>query len=775
MRRKGRGRLDQSPLFHPAGTDRVHIRRGWRMSATDRRFFPPCAAPLQSSKTLQVLTAKTMPQPPVHFSLILHFHQPVGNFDHVFARAHALAYQPLLDHLEAYPDIPVGLHFSGCLLDWLLAHVPGFQDQVGGLVRRGQAEVLTGGYYEPALAMLRPEDAQGQIRMHLQAMQDLWSVTPAGLWLTERVWEPHFPSWLAPLGIRYTLVDDNHLHRAGQRTLLGTWLTEDCGHPLRLLVNLKPLRRLIPWQPLEAVWKMLADLAVLGQQEGAPALACLGDDAERFGLWPMTHERCWEQKYMQRFFDGLMERRDWIRTVAPSWYLDRHRDQGRVYAPAAAYLEMMDWAMPAREAATLGRYRRELEGQDLSRFLAGGFWRNFLVKYPESGWLQKRGMDLSRALDGLDGADEVQARQARKRVWASQCNCAYWHGVFGGVYLTHLRQANAANILAAQEEAGVWPSPHWSCRDLDVDGQEELHLRFGDWQLFLSPDLGAVAWEMDFLPLRQNWAATLARRFEPYHQALQDAADQGEVVTPEHPQWKEFFHIHSAEVRAREPGLERLLHYDRHPQLPFMDYVLPESATLRDLASGDFPLLGSSWDTPMSWSVNSREAGLEAVFEGNMALAGRQEGLLRVRKTFRLDAAGVHVAYDLRLPKSCADALRHAQWAAALGLGLTSRCAARSRAVSGPGEEMDLDAPWLMTGLDEVSLSCPYLQGALAIKARPEAELRHVPLWTVTKSESGFERTPQGSTFYFLWPVRLWPGQTVRFALSVQCAASIKS
>jgi 4-alpha-glucanotransferase len=124
---------------------------------------------------------------PIYFTLVLHFHQPVGNFHEVFARAHDLAYKPLLDHLLAYPDIPVGLHFSGCLLDWLLAHRPEIRVQVQRLVDRGQAEILTGGYYEPILPMLRPEDAQGQVRMHNRVVEDLWSVRPTGLWLTERV------------------------------------------------------------------------------------------------------------------------------------------------------------------------------------------------------------------------------------------------------------------------------------------------------------------------------------------------------------------------------------------------------------------------------------------------------------------------------------------------------------------------------------------------------------------------------------------------------------
>lgn len=712
-----------------------------------------------------------MSKPPVYFSLVLHFHQPVGNFDHVFADAYDLAYKPLLDHLWAYPEIRVGLHFSGCLLDWLLGHRPVVHDQVERLVKRGQVEILAGGYYEPVLPMLRPEDAQGQVRMHMQAMQDLWSVTPTGLWLTERVWEPHLPSWLNPLGIRYSLVDDNHLHRAGVRCLAGTWLTEDCGYPLRLLVNLKPLRRLIPWQPLDAVWTLLNDLAELGRDMGVAPLACLGDDAERFGLWPRTHEHCWEQGYMRRFFDGLLERKDWIKTVTPAEYMDRHVDQGRVYLPTASYLEMMDWAMPSQEAATLGTYRRACETQDISRFLSGGFWRNFLVKYPEVNWLQKRGQDLSRALDQLQG--ETGVAEGRKRVWASQCNCAYWHGVFGGVYLTHLRQANAANLLAAQEESGLWPSPSWSVRDVDVDGRAELHARFGPWQLFLSPQNGAAAKELDFLPKRLNLATAFSRHPEPYHQALRDAAAKGEVITPDHPQWKEFFHIHSAEVRAKEPGLETFLDYDRFDHMPFTDYLLPARTSLEDLTHGIFQPVASSWGTSMDWTVRDEADGLHLRFQGGMTVSGVMETFvaeLMVEKTFHLYADRLELDYRLTLPSTENEAVGGDEliWATELALGLTSQCTGRSSRNGGTPAEQDLERSWSFADLADVSFSCPYSQGRFLVEVHPEATLRHVPLWAVTKSESGFERTPQGSAFYFCRPLRLAPGGEERFRLTLR-------
>src|SRR2546422_9178916 len=70
-------------------------------------------------------------------------------------------------------------------------------------------------------------------------------------------------------------------------------------------------------------------------------------------------------------------------------------------------------------------------------FVRGGHWHHFLVKYPESNRMHKTMLALS-TLSRRRG-DPPEARRAIGR---AQCNDAYWHGVFGGLYLPHLRTAN---------------------------------------------------------------------------------------------------------------------------------------------------------------------------------------------------------------------------------------------------------------------------------------------------------------------------------------------
>ena len=85
---------------------------------------------------------------PIRFVFGLHLHQPVGNFDHVFAQHVEDVYRPLLDRLAGRGFLPVALHLSGPLLEWLESHEPEYLDRLGALAAEGKVEILLAGLAE---------------------------------------------------------------------------------------------------------------------------------------------------------------------------------------------------------------------------------------------------------------------------------------------------------------------------------------------------------------------------------------------------------------------------------------------------------------------------------------------------------------------------------------------------------------------------------------------------------------------------------------------------
>src|SRR6202051_2694960 len=82
----------------------------------------------------------------IHFGLLLHNHQPIGNFPWVFQQVYESSYLPMLAALERHPHVRISLHYTGSLLDWLAETHPDFLKRVAHLVANKQLEMVSGGY-----------------------------------------------------------------------------------------------------------------------------------------------------------------------------------------------------------------------------------------------------------------------------------------------------------------------------------------------------------------------------------------------------------------------------------------------------------------------------------------------------------------------------------------------------------------------------------------------------------------------------------------------------
>jgi alpha-amylase/alpha-mannosidase (GH57 family) len=367
------------------------------------------------------------------FCFGVHDHQPIGNFDSVLAEATERAYRPFLELVRRRHDVRLSVHCTGSLLAWLRERARSTFDLLGDSVAAGQVELLTGGFYEPILAILPDPDKRGQIERLTDFLVREFGVRPRGMWLAERVWEPHLPKALREAGVEYVLVDDSHFALAGldPDALGGYYLTEEQGHTLAVFPISQRLRYLIPFDEVGKTVEYLE-----ARRGTVPALTVV-DDGEKFGAWPGTYEHVYRDGWLDRFFEALLST-PWVRMTTFSDVLDTIPASDRVYLPTASYREMGEWALPAPAAAALERARRDLGpldgGAGLAALLRGGFWRGFLVKYPEVADMYWKMLRLSGAIT------EAQARRpgdpalhaARESLWRGQANDAYWHGVFGG-------------------------------------------------------------------------------------------------------------------------------------------------------------------------------------------------------------------------------------------------------------------------------------------------------------------------------------------------------
>src|SRR5262249_35694356 len=180
--------------------------------------------------------------------------------------------------------------------------------------------------------------------------------------------------------------------------------------------------------PFAAGDETFEDLA--GWRGRAPAITMV-DDGEKFGAWPGTHALVYDEGWLDRFLDRLHDT-PWLDAMTLADVVERVPASGRVYLPTASYGEMGGWALPADAPRALDPAKAEIsqlpDGERLAGLLRGGFWRSFLVKYPEVGDTYWKMLRLSRAIHaGLARRpDDRHLARGQVALWRSQANDAYW-------------------------------------------------------------------------------------------------------------------------------------------------------------------------------------------------------------------------------------------------------------------------------------------------------------------------------------------------------------
>jgi hypothetical protein len=371
---------------------------------------------------------------------------------------------------------------------------------------------------------------------------------------------------------------------------------------------------------------------------------------------------------------------------------------GLAYLPSASYREMELWSLPSRAAETLERISHEHEGDPrATHVLRGGHWRNFLTRYDESNRMHKKAQILSELC--RRAGDPAEARRA---VGRAQCNDPYWHGVFGGLYLRHLRNAiwenlaEAEGILRAGEGLGV------DRGDFDGDGHEEIWVHSGAFSALVEPHAGGRIVELTDFAARVNLVDVLTRRRESYHRKPDE---QHHAEPPAEPTGDAMPSIHELEEGL---ALDTLPPVDLDVRALGVERVLAGDTTAQAYIAADYEPLRSWSSEPLAAEVVEVEGAVELIL--------RSAASDKLEKRLRFAADG-----ELTI-----------SW----------------RWDAGVMPAGAFFAPELSVSSDP----------GLAFEPPPEEVWRY-DIVTVSKKESGFEETVQGEAVTPRWPCRLGQAQ----------------
>jgi len=588
-----------------------------------------------------------------YFLIMIHNHQPIGNFKDVFLKAFYNSYIPFLEKILKYKNINIALHTSGILFEFMEENnIKDYEDIIKELLKENRIELVSGTFYEAILSLIPDEDKINQIKIMNDYLKNKFNFTPKGMWLTERIWEPDLPKYIKKAGIEYTLVDDNAFRKLGfdEESLFNYYITENEGYTLNIFPILKTLRYLIPFRDVDEVFNFMR------KSKGNDDIFTYGDDGEKFGMWPGTYEHVYKNGYLDKFLSNLNEFED-IKTIKFSDILKIYPPKDRVYLNVSSYEEMEEWS--------------------------NGNFRSFLSKYNESNKMHKRMLFFRNNIKSNEKSYNFLLK--------SQCNDAYWHGIFGGLYLPHLRRAIYKEILNG--ENFLEKKDFYRIEDFDKDGIDEVIL-FGEYYNIFIHQKGAKVIEIDKVKDNINLSDVITRYREIYHEKLLKEIDKNNFNNGEVKTIHDIFSIKDSDVYS-------FLKFDRYFKENFLIHYLNDIDSLKDSTpiynKFDYKILSQN---KVEFNFNE----IEVIYE--------------------IDEK---IKYKLKTPK------------------LTNFLVLEMNLYF-PEDKIKIDKDFVTFNIDD--------NRKMYIKTEDSFEILNEKIFTVSSSESGIEKIYQGETLFFVFNLK---------------------
>src|SRR5439155_5067580 len=259
-------------------------------------------------------------------------------------------------------------------------------------------------------------------------------------------------------------------------------------------------------------------------------------------------------------------------------------------------------------------------------------------------------------------------------LYQGQSNDTYWHGVFGGVYITHLRLATWEHLIAAEDLADADLAAEQDAKrggakangadraqlvDTDLDGRDDVFLASAGQVLVVDLAEGAGIGEWDLRAARHALAAVLRRRPEASHARLLEAergaaagmapngqpgdgeegdGDERDTETGEtrngEPVGERVGTIHDL-APAKEEGLADRIAYDWHERRSALVHLLAPDTTQEAFAAAAYEEQGDFVEGP--FEVVALEPGRLHVRRDGAIETGDGARAIRVDKRLTLD------------------------------------------------------------------------------------------------------------------------------------------
>jgi hypothetical protein len=398
-----------------------------------------------------------------------HAHVPSGSQDSEFEYVYVNKMRPFIINLYRYPNIQAVLHYSGVLLYWVERTHPEVFMLIEDMVSKKQAEILSGGFYEPMFPLIPLQDRIGQIELLTTYLRKHFGKRPLGCWIPGMVWEQNLASSLSASEMNYTFLSQNQFIQAGidGDELYLPCITEDQGKIIKIFpINLDMGKELeeksfsqvfITFKKkIEEDFVNIKDKVICVFQENIPR----SQDESPDTAW-------------NRFFEEISLCEEFTETV-----------------------------LPAKILKTQKLYKKVCF-QNSSSFQNGFSPRKFIIDHCEANGIYSKMIFTNVLINQLKG-DKSRKQNAREELWKAQDSSLFAPGK--GYISSEIRKAAYSSLLRAEQlsrEKGKFISSIIQY-DFDFNGVPEYLIHDEIINCYIQSK-GANLFELDYIPKEWNY------------------------------------------------------------------------------------------------------------------------------------------------------------------------------------------------------------------------------------------------------------------------------
>jgi hypothetical protein len=397
-----------------------------------------------------------------------HAHVPSGACESEFEDAYVNKMLPFVSNLYRFSKVQAVLHYSGVLLYWAERAHPEFFMLIEDMVSRKQAEILSGGFYEPLLPLIPLQDRIGQIELLTTYLRRHFGKRPLGCRIPGMIWEQHLASALAASDMSFTFLSQGQFALSGlsRDALFSSFITEDQGKVITVFPVSSSAEAALADKSFSQVFNELKDLMEkekYGFPEGGVIsvfpgkLACAHHESQ---------DAAWN-----RFFEEVSLSENFIETVLPGKILKGRKPYKKTSFPNSSCIE-------------------------------NGFSpRRFLIDHSEINGIYSKMIFTNVLISQLKG-DKFRKQNAREELMKAQDSCFF----FFFLRRHELRKAAYSSLLRAEMLSRVKEKfvPSLIQHDFDLDGVPEYIFQDTVINCYIQLK-GAGVFELDYLPKEWNY------------------------------------------------------------------------------------------------------------------------------------------------------------------------------------------------------------------------------------------------------------------------------